>query len=187
VFIVIKIMKMKRYIVIVENNKYKREDYKKLFKLLKNSLKEIKLNDVRIATKHIEIDLFSENLDFINYIKDFKIIEIRDLSLDINKDLFEFAKELFNKERFWEFHETLETVWRKSQGDERRILHGLILLSASFVHKQRGKENIGISILKRAYDELQPYENNYKNFNIGYIKNKIKEMLSNNCINEFTL
>lgn len=57
---------------------------------------------------------------------------------------------LFNEERYWESHESLEIAWRTATGREREILQGVILLAASLVHLQKNDDDIALSILKRA-------------------------------------
>jgi len=177
----------KRYIVILKNENYLPSEYEKLFKLFKEILSGYKLNDIRIANEHIEVDLFSENEDFLKILSNFKILDVRDLSKQLNENIFEVAKDLFNKERYWEFHETLENVWRKSKGKEKQILHGLILLAAAFVHKQRNKNDVAFSVIKRALKELESYEGIYQGFNISYIKVKIYEFISSGIIKEFKM
>jgi Domain of unknown function (DUF309). len=177
----------KRFIVILENKGLSPKEYKSLFNLFKKILVGYKLNDIRIGNFHIEIDLFSSNKDFLKLLNEFKIIEVRDLSEQMQKNIFEFAKELFNKERFWEFHEVLESLWRKNEGKEKNILHGLILIAAAFVHKQRGNDKVALSVLKRAFLEIENYEGMYQCFDITYIKNKVSEMLNNRYLKEFRI
>lgn len=43
---------------------------------------------------------------------------------------------LFNQGKFWECHEALEPAWLASDGEEREVLHGVILLAAA-LHKAR--------------------------------------------------
>ena len=60
------------------------------------------------------------------------------------------AVSLFNGERFWEAHEVLESVWRTSTGDEKRLLQGLILVCAALVHQQKGEDGVAVGVAKRA-------------------------------------
>ena len=46
---------------------------------------------------------------------------------------------LFNIERFWKSHEVLEGIWKESLGIEKRILNGIILIDAAFVHYQKNE------------------------------------------------
>jgi len=177
----------KRLIVII----YKNEGYTREFlaNLIKENFNYVKLNDIRIASKHIEIDIFSTNIEKVkeDFSKFFKIKEIRILEERLSENAFKFAKDLFNEERFWEVHEVLENIWRNAKGDDKKILHGIILLAAAFVHYQKGRKEISLSILKRAYDELNNYNQNYNGFDLKYINKKIKEMIEKKEIEFFKL
>ncbi len=178
---------MKRVIFIV-----KKEDdrnIKEIASVIKNNLKDVKLVDVRKASNHIELDLFCSELDAVKKALQnfFKLIDSRVLEEEVKEDRMELAKRLFNEERFWEVHEVLEYLWRKATGDEKRMLHGIILLAASMVHNQKSRKEVAISIMKRAYLELEPYNLNYKGFDLALIKRKIEEMLKSGIIEPFKI
>ncbi|HLI46046.1 MAG TPA: DUF309 domain-containing protein [Geobacterales bacterium] len=177
----------KRIIVIAEkNNKAER---KELASIIKANVKSAKLNDIRIATKHVEIDMFSEDPDLtkIELSKYFKINELRILTGQTFENIFETSKKFFNEERFWEVHEMLENIWRNKKGDEKKILHGLILLAAAFVHHQKNRNEVALSILKRSYEELKNYSLNYNGFDISLIKKKMAEMIEKGQIEIFKI
>lgn len=179
----------RRFLIFAEKGIFETKDRIALFKRIKEEFsKDFRLVDIRFASNHIEIDVLSNNLNSVKAIeKYFKIYCIRDLSIELKLNPFFLAKYFFNKERYWEVHEILENVWRKKVKDEKRILHGLILLAASYVHLQRGRESIGISVLQRAYDELKDFDCNYELFEIVKIKNKIKEMLEKRKMEVFKI
>lgn len=179
-------MEKKRIIFLIE--KIEGINRKELARTIKEKIKGIKLNDIRIASKHIEIDLFAEDVEKTKEaLKEFKIIDIKIVSEEKIEDKFQYAKQLFNSERFWETHEVLESVWRDSKGDEKNILHGLILIAAAFVHYQKEREETCLSILKRAYEELKKYDIDFHGFDIKYIKNKIEEIIRTNDIKIFRI
>jgi hypothetical protein len=62
----------------------------------------------------------------------------------------EEAVALFNGERFWEAHEVLETLWRAAEGNEKKLLQGLILVCAAFVHHQKDEERVALGVARRA-------------------------------------
>lgn len=176
---------MKRIIAIIAKvSSNRKEIAEKTKSLLKG---KARLNDVRIASNHIELDLMCENVDDCKeeISKEFKIIEIR--LIEASTEDFSFAKKLFNSERFWEVHEVLEGIWRKKRDEEKRILHGLILLAASFVHYQRGRIDTCMSILERAYKELEPFDLDYEGFNIKEIKKEILDILKSKNIRTFKI
>ncbi len=74
--------------------------------------------------------------------------------------------ELFNAEKFFEAHEVLETLWRKTSGPERDFYQGLIQVAAAFVHVQKGTPEGGRKLLKKASAKLQKYAPVFKALNI---------------------
>jgi len=59
-------------------------------------------------------------------------------------DLDEAARRgvaLYNAGKFWEAHEALEIVWRRSADPERSLWQGLILAAAAMLHRERGNRH----------------------------------------------
>ena len=48
---------------------------------------------------------------------------------------------LYNAGRFWEAHEALEIVWRRSAAPERLLWQGLIQAAAAMLHRERGNRH----------------------------------------------
>jgi hypothetical protein len=88
------------------------------------------------------------------------------------------ARDLFNSERYWEAHETLESVWRSAAGEEKRYLQGLILVCAAFVHHQKREEEVALGVLRRAAKQLSYDESIYHGINVEELKNRVNEMLA---------
>lgn len=86
---------------------------------------------------------------------------------------------LFNEERYWESHESLELAWRTSTGEDREILQGIILLAASLVHLQKGEEEIAISVMKRASAKL-PEDGVLFNIDLAELKRRVSSVLAGN-------
>lgn len=88
------------------------------------------------------------------------------------------ARRYFNQERFWECHEALEDVWHRAEGDERRLLQGIILVAAAFVHHQRGDLDAGLRVLKRAYRHLAWREGTYYGLDVMGLRRQVEAMLT---------
>jgi hypothetical protein len=86
---------------------------------------------------------------------------------------------LFNEERYWESHESLEAVWRISAGVEREILQGIILLAASLVHLQKDESAVALSIMRRANPKL-PQEGTLGNIDLTELKRRLGKILAEN-------
>ncbi len=63
---------------------------------------------------------------------------------------------LYRAGRHFEAHELWEDRWRLASGDERRLLHGLILLAAAHVQLDRGKPGGAARLLRKAAARLAP-------------------------------
>jgi uncharacterized protein len=94
------------------------------------------------------------------------------------------AKSLFNAERFWEAHEVLESQWRVANGDEKRLLQGLILACAAFVHLQKGERSVALGIAKRSLPLLSWHQSNnnnndhyYYDIDVAALRSKLDEMV----------
>jgi hypothetical protein len=70
----------------------------------------------------------------LSYREAFKEIEFRGLT-----DKFSQALVLWNHGLFFEVHERLETIWRKSSGEYREALKGLIQAAGVFLHIELGR------------------------------------------------
>ena len=63
----------------------------------------------------------------------------------------------FNEGRFYEAHETLESLWQEYRGDDRLFLQGLIQLAAGCYHLEHGNARGAERQLKKALVKLEPY------------------------------
>jgi uncharacterized protein len=90
--------------------------------------------------------------------------------------LIELAREYFNAERYWECHEELESIWRVSEGGEKRLLQGLILVCASLVHHQKDELDVAVSISGRALRLLPDEQRDYFGIDIQALRSHTLEM-----------
>jgi len=121
-----------------------------------------KIGNLRLSSSAIEFDLFAEPTDLpqskrvLESISE--VISIRPLDVTVppraGEDSLREGVDLFNHERYWEAHETLEEVWHKTRGTERDVLQGMILTAAALVHYQKNENTVSISILGRAREKL---------------------------------
>jgi predicted metal-dependent hydrolase len=64
---------------------------------------------------------------------------------------------LFNAGQYFEAHEALEAVWLKATGNRKRVLHGLIQVSAAFHHHSSGNRPGFRSLLEKGCAKLEPF------------------------------
>jgi len=94
------------------------------------------------------------------------------------EEIISEARSYFNSERFWEAHETLEALWRVSSGDEKLLLQGLILVCAAFVHHQKGEEETGQSVLRRASRQLNWPQSSYEEMDLERLRRRVQKILA---------
>ena len=114
------------------------------------------LRDCRISKKYIELDTSVPQAFLDDLVKKLSIIAPLDHAKHVIEETFEKTdavsqgRSYFNDERFWECHEVLEGVWKSIDGDEKKLVNGLILVAAGLVHYQKDEDETCISIFNRA-------------------------------------
>ena len=94
-----------------------------------------------------------------------------------DSEILSRARGLFNVERYWECHEVLEGLWRQKQGEEKRLLQGIILVCAAFVHHQKGEEKVALGVLARGMNQLDFPRADYWGFDILKVKEEVQHIL----------
>ena len=171
---------MARYIIHLKNNGCNVKNARELLFRARNLVDDnIIIRDSRISSKYIEFDISISDEKLENLLLKLSSIssianknKIIDKPMEKEKDI-EYAKFLFNDERYWECHEVLEGVWRLEHGNEKYLLQGIILTCAAFVHSQKDEDDISISILGRAIEKLE----NTSGIYFGINMNRFKQIL----------
>jgi uncharacterized protein len=97
------------------------------------------------------------------------------------------AVSLFNGERFWEAHEVLESLWRVAEGDEKRLLQGMILVCAAFVHEQKGEKGVALSVAKRSLPLLSWPDRKYQGIDVESLQKTFAGMVAAGKLSLFRL
>ena len=87
------------------------------------------------------------------------------------------ARDLFNAERYWECHEILEGLWRQKKGEEKRLLQGIILVCAAFVHHQKGEEDVALGVMERGAKQLDFPRETYGGFDLPILRKNAQRVL----------
>lgn len=69
--------------------------------------------------------------------------------------------EHFNAGRFWEAHESWETLWLVSDSEMRQFLQGLIQLAAAYLHLRRANFSGSIRLFDAALGRLEAIPDGY--------------------------
>jgi hypothetical protein len=94
------------------------------------------------------------------------------------EEVLEDAIGLFNSERYWECHETLESVWRPAKGDEKKLVQAIILVCAALVHEQRGELDVALGIYGRALPQIAWPERKYHSIDIPNLRKNVERSLA---------
>lgn len=183
---------MNRYMVHLENRGFSVRDARELLKKAKSlAINNAIIRDARVASNHIEFDVgiakeeINILLDRFKKIAPIKrCVEITEREIS-KEEAVEYARMLFNEERYWEAHEVLEGVWKDSYGDEKLTVQGIILVCAALVHMQKEDNKVGYTILKRALPKL--VMDNYKGIDVRRIRNKAEDMIAKKSVEFFKI
>jgi hypothetical protein len=151
------------------------------------------VRDVRVSSRYIELDvsISKEYLDVL--VKKLEEIGPLDHARYLveeemgKEETVEMGREYFNFERFWECHEILEGVWKKTYEGEKDLIQGVILVAAAFVHYQKYENNICLSILKRAMEKFGNSSGKYYDIDVDVLRNKVSEVIRSGKIETFTI
>lgn len=186
---------LSRYMVYLKNEKYLPDDANSILYISRNILQGYKIiiRDVRVASYFLELDMSISPLELkkvkSKLTKIGAVVEIdRIVETELDKKAsLELARQLFNIEKYWKTHEVLEGVWKHTQGDERSLLNGIILVAAALVHYQKGEHKICISIMRRALDKLQDASGYYYDVNLDMLKNNVRSTVNSTEISLFKI
>ena len=176
---------MDRFMLHLKNSKYLPKDATTILHDSRDLFYGITavIRDCRVSSKFIELDisvhknnleLLLEKLSSIGQNGDSRLIIEEEMEKD---QLVKDGISYFNNERFWECHEALEGAWKQSNGEEKELIQGLILVAAALVHYQKAEDDICLSVLGRALEKLNDKSGQYCRINVDDVKQKVIEML----------
>jgi hypothetical protein len=182
--------------IYLKNEKYLPKDAVSILSLSRNIFHDDKIiiRDVRVASHFLELDLSSPTSSEIEKIKSklsqiapiIEIDKIIEKELD-KKESIKLARELFNNEKYWKTHEVLEGAWKHTQGAERDLLNGIILVAAAFVHYQKEELAICISIMKRALVKLNNSYGKYHGVDIDSLKREVTNIVKSSKVSNIRI
>jgi hypothetical protein len=184
-----------RFMIRLKNLGYVPKDATKL--LLQARSLSSKLNiiirDMRVSSSHLEFDVSIKKEDLGNLTKKLEPIGPLDHAKHVvdevigKEEAIQKGRDYFNYERFWECHEVLEGIWKKSNGNEKELINGIILVAAAFVHYQKDENEICLSILGRALEKIGNATGKYHKIDVDGLRNKVSNMIRTGVIETFTI
>ena len=154
---------------------------------------KITVRDMRVSSRYLEFDVSIEKERLEQLIKKLEPIGFLDHAKHVidepigKEEAIEKGRYYFNYERFWECHEVLEGAWKKSEGQEKDLIQGIILVAAALVHYQKNENEICLSIFNRALEKIGNAKGKYHNIDVDALSNKISSMLHTGVLETFTI
>jgi predicted metal-dependent hydrolase len=146
------------------------------------------VGNLRVSSSAVEFDLLINSDDKLQTVlkalepRIGPLLTLRKLDVMVppieNTEAIKLGIDLFNEERYWESHEALEAAWKKSTGDQKEVLQGLILIAAAFVHSQKNEELVALSVMRRAREKLTSHRKEYFGIDIADLTEKLDKMLA---------
>lgn len=81
---------------------------------------------------------------------------------------------LFNRAKFFEAHEALETVWLRARGEEKLFLHGLIQIAAAFHHHTRRNVRGFHSLVEKGLKKLEQFGEVNDGIDLGRLRKELQ-------------
>jgi hypothetical protein len=179
-----------RFLLRLENHgKYSPKDRKALATAAFEAVRSFRadVGNLRVSSRAVELDLLLANEDnlqnaigalesTIGRLLTKRKLDVTEPSIE-NSDAVRLGLDLFNEERYWESHEALEYAWRLATGEEKEILHGLILLAASLMHLQKDEPHVSLSIMNRARAIFSVMHGKYVGIDLDEVYSTINRMV----------
>jgi hypothetical protein len=187
---------MHRYMIHLQNSSFAPKDATLLLYKAREFVQdqEVIVRDARVSRKYIEFDAsIPDGTSISNIIRRLEAIspiasyeQIVEHHME-KEQAIKNAVQLFNDEKYWGAHEVLESVWKTSRGNEKRLLNGMILIAAAFVHDEKDESEICLSILQRAMIKFEGAKGNYHGIDIDRAVNLTSRIIDSGKIERFTL
>lgn len=185
---------MERYMMHLENNGYDRTDAGRILRRARALAgDDIVVRDVRVATRHVELDTTIPDGTLEGLLEDLMpvggVVDARLVTEEAVPKGEAIAEGIayFNGERFWECHESFEGVWKGCYEGEKDLVQGIILAAAGLVHYQKNEDAICASIFGRALKKLANCTGTYHTIDVDALRRRLEGMVRSGRITTFDL
>jgi uncharacterized protein len=185
-----------RYMLYLKNTTFVPKDADLLLSRARRVLSghDVIIRDARVSSEHVEYDISLAITEDMAKIKSklsdigifIEVYEVIEKEYEKNQALL-LARRFFNEEKYWNAHEILEGIWKKSEGKEKQLLNGLILIAAAFVHYQKNEFKVSLGILHRALEKLQGANGDYFEISVDSLKRQVSGILQSDTIHIFRI
>jgi uncharacterized protein len=84
----------------------------------------------------------------------------------------------FNAGKYWECHETLETIWRVEPDHIRYLYQGILQVGVGFYHLRRGNWRGAVNKLRSGLDYLEPSAPTCMGIDIALLRSEAGNILT---------
>lgn len=189
-------MGVRRFMVHLHNTGYSPKNAAELLRRARSLVGRngLVVRDARVSNKYVEYDMSIPDevseMQVFNELRSISAVAAYEQVVERHlpkEQAIRLAVKSFNDEKYWNAHEILEGVWKQASGNERKVLNGIILAAAAFVHDEKDEQEICISILKRALAKLEGSRGSYHGIDIDRLAGKLAETVDSGRIERFTI
>lgn len=188
---------MSRYLIRVANaKKYNRHQVGEVASEFQERISGygVILRNFRVSEYAIEFDLFSGDTESkvlaLEAIKSGigRVVSERNLTaaeiFHTKEEVVSEVVKLFNEQRYWECHESLESIWRtEANPKEKAVQQGVILFASALVHAQKDEDVVCLNMVGRALAKLAIWSSDkYFDLNILSLKESMQYLLATGCV-----
>ncbi|HVO33300.1 MAG TPA: DUF309 domain-containing protein [Elusimicrobiota bacterium] len=183
-----------RFLIRLGNtNGYRPSDGGDLLRKLRASLAghDARAMNLRVSSRAVEFDLFTGHESpravlcagwrSIGPVVTERRLDVPGAPRTLEEAMLE-ARALFEEERFWEVHESLEEAWRRSAGGEKEWLQGLILLAAALVHHQRREPSVAWPMMADALHRLAKAPASAGGWNLAELRDRFQTVFTSKTL-----
>ena len=88
------------------------------------------------------------------------------------------ALDLFNNQKWYEAHDAFEDIWNDLVGDERQIVQGILQVSVSQFHLNKGNLNGAMILLGEGLGRIKNRESEDLEIDLKLLCNRLESLLN---------
>ncbi|HEY3132200.1 MAG TPA: DUF309 domain-containing protein [Acidobacteriota bacterium] len=89
------------------------------------------------------------------------------------QELYVKGLQLFNREQFYECHDTLEELWLEDSGSDRLFYQGLIQVAVGFYHLTGVKLGAARTMMRMALEKLAHYPPKHRGIQLAEFREQV--------------
>jgi predicted metal-dependent hydrolase len=84
----------------------------------------------------------------------------------------------FNRQLFFECHETLEEIWMEDHGEDRKFYQGIIQIAAGYFKLEQGVPAGALKLWRTGLEKLEPYGPVFLGISVESLVGAVKDHLA---------